>query len=287
MSADIKTLEKPWQEFTFVALDIETSGQYPVADEIVEVAMIKWKQGQEIDRFHSLIKPKKPMGDFVIGIHGITNEMVSDAPSIEEKIEEIRKFLEGTVVVAHHAPFDVGFLAWEFEKSNKSLPDDTVICSSLLARALVDSPTNHRLQTMVKLLGLSQTQAHRAESDARACFQLAVHCMNKVGSDESLKNVVKAQRKTIWWQDYSLLKLGQNQKISGIIEAVKKDKMVEFIYESGNHQGKLRKAKPLGIVRNPDGDYFPALCDIDKVVKRFYLKKVADSVVFDPGPDAT
>jgi DNA polymerase-3 subunit epsilon len=279
VSADVRTLEKPWQDFTYVALDTETSGQYPIADEIVEIAMVKWKGCKEVDSFQTLIKPKKPMGEAVIKIHGITNEMVVEAPPIETKINEILKFIEGSVIVAHHAPFDVGFLAWEFEKAGKSLPNEAVVCSSLLSRAVVQSPTNHKLQTMISLLGLTQTQAHRADSDARACWQLALHCMNKVGVNATLKEVVKTQKRTLWWQDYSLKALEQNQRWRGIIEAVHLDKSVEFIYDSGSHKGKPRKAKPLGIVRNPDGDYFPAFCDIDKAVKRFYLNKIAESLV--------
>lgn len=279
MSSDVRTLDKPWKDFTFVALDTETSGQYPIADEIVEIAMIKWHDGKEIDSYQTLIKPKKPMGEAVIQIHGITNEMVANAPFIEDKISEVAKFLEDSVVVAHHAPFDVGFLSWEFEKAGKNLPNDTIVCSSLLARALVESPTNHKLQTMISLLGLTQTQAHRADSDARACLQLAMHCMNKVGTSATLKDVVRAQKRTLWWQDYSLKAIEQNQRWRGIFEAVMNDKDVEFIYESGSHKGRPRKAKPLGVVRNPDGDFFPAFCDIDKTVKRFYLNKITESLV--------
>jgi DNA polymerase-3 subunit epsilon len=279
VSADVRTIDKPWKDFTYIALDTETSGQYPIADEIVEIAMVKWKGNEEIDSYQTLFKPKKPMGEAVIKIHGITNEMVVDAPPIESKLNEILKFIEGSVVVAHHAPFDVGFLAWEFEKIGKSLPNDAVVCSSLLARAVVESPTNHKLQTMIGLLGLTQTQAHRADSDARACLQLALHCMNKVGENATLKDVVKAQKRTLWWQDYSLKAIEQNQRWRGIFEALYQDKSVEFIYDSGSHRGKPRKAKPLGIVRNPDGDFFPAFCDIDKAIKRFYLSKIAESLV--------
>lgn len=279
MSADVRTIDKPWKDFTYVAIDTETSGQYPIADEIVEIALVKWKGDREIDSYQALFKPKKPMGEAVIKIHSITNEMVADAPPIESKLNEILKFIEGCVVIAHHAPFDVGFLAWEFEKIGKNLPNDAIVCSSLLSRAVIESPTNHKLQTMISLLDLTQTQAHRADSDARACLQLALLCMNKVGENATLKEIVKTQKRTLWWQDYSLKAIEQNQKWRGIFDALYQNKNVEFIYESGSHKGKPRIAKPLGIVRNPDGDFFPAFCDIDKAVKRFYLSKISDSLV--------
>lgn len=271
-------LDKPWKDYTFVAFDTETSGQYPIVDDIVEIGMVKWQNGKEIDRYQTLLKPTKPMGDFVIGIHGITNEMVEDAPLIKDKINEIHQFLEGCVVIAHHAPFDLGFLSNEFEKYGKSLPKETAICTSLLSRAVIQSP-NHKLQTMVAYLGLEHEQAHRAESDARACLQLAFHCMNKVGENATLKSIIKKQGKMLSWHNYSLKSLEQNQKWRGIMEALHQNKNVEFVYDSGSHKGKPRKAKPLGIVRNPDGDYFPAMCFIDNTVKRFYLNKVTESLV--------
>ncbi len=280
MSTDVATLEKPWKEYTFVAFDTETSGQYPIVDEIVEIGMIKWRGGQIIDRYQTLIKPSKPMGEAVIKIHGITNEMVEHSPAINDKINEIYDFLNGSVVIAHHAPFDLGFLTYEFEKFRKPLFSDTAVCTSLLARALIQSP-NHRLQTMVKLLNINHEQAHRAESDAEACLQLAFHCMNLVGANATLKQVVKAQKRTLWWQDYSLKTVENNQKWRGFMEALHEGKNVEFVYEAGTHKGKPRQAKPIGVVRNPDGDYFPALCLIDNVVKRFYMNKISDSLIIN------
>src|SRR4051812_41661743 len=102
---------KPWSEFEFVAFDTETSGAYPLGCEVVEFGAVKWKGGKEIDSFQTLLKPSKPMSDFIIGIHGITNEMVADAPEMKDKISEIHQFLQGAIPLAHHAPFDMGFLA--------------------------------------------------------------------------------------------------------------------------------------------------------------------------------
>ena len=159
-------LSLPITQHTIVALDLEAAGAYPVGYDIVEFGAVKWRNGQIVDRLQLLLKPREPMSDFIIGIHGITNEMVADAATIADRVGEIHQFLSGAVVVAHHAPFDEGFLAWEFEKAALGFPNAEVLCSSLLARQLVRDVENHRLQTLVKYFGLRAGTAHRAGDDA-------------------------------------------------------------------------------------------------------------------------
>ena len=104
-------ISRPWTDYEFVAFDTETSGAYPLGSEVVEFGAVKWKGGQEIASYQTLLKPSEPMSDFIIGIHGITNQMVESAPLMSEKVSEIRQFLEGAVLMAHHAPFVHAFAA--------------------------------------------------------------------------------------------------------------------------------------------------------------------------------
>ena len=123
-------LDLPWTDYTFVAFDTETSGGYPVGCDVVEFGAIKWKDGKEIDSYQVLIKPREPMSDFIISIHGITNEMVASAPDMLAVAQKIRDFFRGGVAVAHHAPFDLGFLTFEFERNKISLPNSASISDS-------------------------------------------------------------------------------------------------------------------------------------------------------------
>src|SRR5690242_6187174 len=107
------------RELNLIALDIETTGQYPFAAEICELAAVKWSKGQIVDQFQTLIRPNQLMGDFVISIHNITNEMVSTAPAIEEKIAEFHAFIADGICIAHHAPFDLGFITVDLERANQ------------------------------------------------------------------------------------------------------------------------------------------------------------------------
>ncbi|PIS11739.1 MAG: hypothetical protein COT73_02405 [Bdellovibrio sp. CG10_big_fil_rev_8_21_14_0_10_47_8] len=152
---------KPWTEFDLIAFDTETSGAYPLGSEVVEFGAVKWRGGQVIDSYQTLLKPSEPMTPFIIGIHGITNEMVENAPKISEKIHEIREFIEGSILMAHHAPFDMGFMAVDFQKNKIPFPSEPVLCTSLLARQLIPESHNHKLQTLIQVLKLDQGAAHR------------------------------------------------------------------------------------------------------------------------------
>lgn len=265
-------------EYTYVAFDTETSGAYPVGHDVVEFGAIKWFKGQEIGRQQWLFRPREPMTDFIIGIHGISNEMVANAPLISEHIVEIRDFFKDAVVMAHHAPFDLGFMAIEFEKAGLSLPSEPALCTSLLSRKWIHGVENHRLQTLVKALGIDGGQAHRAYDDAKACLQVGLACFEKMGPSMTLAGAIKSQMKPMWWKDFSLNQI-LSENIRNIKEAILLKKNVDLLYEGGSRKGEVRKVKPIGIVRNPDGDYLYADCLTENTPKRYYLSRVSEAQI--------
>lgn len=271
-------LETPWKELSFVAFDTETSGSYPLGNEIVEVGLVKWEAGKEVASFDQLIKPRRPMGQEVIAIHGITNEMVAQSPPMEKVIGIVREFIGDSILIAHHAPFDLGFLVVELEQYGFTLPTAMPLCSSLISRKVIKGSDNHKLQTLVKYLKINAGPAHRAESDARACLQVALRCFEIIGESASYQDLLKVQGKNLQWKNYSIRDLEFNSDLKGLMDAIKNNQSVEFVYMSGSQKGKVRKAIPHGIVRNPDGDYLSALCLIDNKKKRFYLNAIKDAM---------
>lgn len=271
-------LSRPWTDYTFVSFDTETSGAYPLSADIVEFGAVKWQNGQEIGHYQTLLKPREKMSDFIIGIHGITNEMVADAPLMKDKIVEIKSFLDGAIPMAHHAPFDLGFISVEFEKYGVNPPAEPVICTSLLSRRIIPESANHKLQTLISYLNLPKGAAHRALDDARACLLVGLECMNRMGGMTTLEEVLKAQGKQLNWPDYFLSRSG-SEKLKLVVQAIQDKKDLEFVYEGGTLKGKPRRMTPIGIVRNPDGDYIMAVCHIDRAQKRFYFDKIKDAQI--------
>lgn len=269
--------DTPWAEMTFVGFDTETTGKYPLSAEICEIAGVKWRGGRVIDTFSTLVKPSRPMGEEVIRIHGITNEMVANAPSIGSKIEEFHRFLNGAIPIAHHAPFDLGFIAVEFERRGLPLPAESVVCSSLLSRKLIPESGNHRLQTLIGHLHLQQGTAHRAHDDAQACLEVALKCMERLPPGATLANVFEAQGGPLSWARFSMREIEDRDEVGAIAQATREEGEVEFAYAGGSKPGRKRRIKPIGVVRSLDGDFFVGVEPGETQAKRFFLDKVTSS----------
>lgn len=268
-------LKTKLSDLAFVAFDTETTGAYPVGDEIVEFGAVKWSRGQIVETLQVLVKPSQQMTAFNIGIHGITNEMVETCPSIGQEIQKIRDFIGDATLIAHHAPFDMGFMAIEFEKFKILFPRDPVLCTSLLARKLIPESSNHKLQTLIKFLNIDGGQAHRALDDAKACLMVALECFKRMGPEADLEQAVRVMQKKLQWADYYLLNNPSNL-IQILARVILEKGDFQFVYDGGSLKGKTRVMTPKGIVRNPDGDYVSAICHLDRVQKRFYLAKILD-----------
>jgi DNA polymerase III subunit epsilon len=268
------SLQEPWKNATFVSFDTETTGAYPLESEVCEVAGVKWKDGKIIDEFQSLVKISKPMSDFIIGIHGITNEMCVDAPAMKDVIRKFHEFSKDTILVAHHAPFDIGFLTLEMEKCGLVPTDLPTICTSLLSRKVFPNFANHKLQTLIPLLGITQGTAHRALDDSRACLQVALKCMEKVGPESSLEKIFETQGIKLFWKDYSMQFLRQHDIYGLLVLAIEAGRRVEIGYR-GTAPEQKRPVMPIGIVRSPDGDYLVGFCEREQRNKRYYLNRIA------------
>lgn len=268
-------LSKRVSELSFVAFDTETSGAFSIKEDIVEFGAVKWQGGKEVDKIEFLFKPRKPMSDFIIGIHGITNEMVANSPRIGEHLQEIKNFMADSIPVAHHAPFDMGFMMVEFEKANMKPLQLPVLCTSLLSRKLIPETIDHKLQTLVKHFHFNSLAAHRAYEDARSCMMVLNKCLDRISGNITLDELIGLQGKRLMWENYSLFN-NKNSNVQTLIKAVETEKHVLIVYSKGNKKNETRKLMPQGIVRSPDGDYLQALDPEDQKSKRYKLEFVTD-----------
>ena len=158
-----------------VVIDVETTGLSPQkGSRIVEVGMIGLDNGDIRQEFHSLINPHVRIPFSVQKIHGITNEMIENAPGPEAVFPEIRRFIGSAVVVAHHAAFDLGFIRAEMARLGLGF-DPPHQCTLQLSRRLFPELSNHRLATVARhVLGAipDALQLHRALDDARLVAQV-------------------------------------------------------------------------------------------------------------------
>lgn len=271
-------LDENLRNYTYVAFDTETNGQYPIGSEIVEFGAVKWHGGRVLDSLQIFAKPKHPIPDAVIKIHGITNETLEQERPLSASLDRILKFIEGSVLVAHHAPFDLGFLAYALEESGYGIPDQPALCTSLLSRKWIPETTDHKLQTLVKELRIEAGTAHRALDDSRACLAVAEKCFERMPEGSTLRQALKSQWKDLSWKNFSISAI-KNQNIKNIIEAIQAHRDIDLMYGGGRNKGQTRRVRPNGIVRNPDGDYLSAFCYTDQADKRYYLSKIMEAEV--------
>lgn len=160
----------PLHEVTFVVVDLETTGGSPSGDQITEIGAVKVRGGEVIGEFGTLVNPGRPIPPTITVLTGITTAMVMTAPSIGEVLPAFLEFARGSVLVAHNARFDVGFLKANAARMELAWPRPTVVDTVQLARRVVtrDEAPNHRLASLARLFGAATMPNHRALQDARA-----------------------------------------------------------------------------------------------------------------------
>lgn len=219
------------------------------------------------------------MSDEVIAIHNITNEMVESAPVIEDRLAEFHEFIKDGFVLAHHAPFDLGFLAWEFEKARMLLPDRPAFCTSLISRALNADVSNHRLATLATHFGIEAGAAHRALDDAKTCLGVALKYFEKLGREAKVSDIQGIQNTVLPWNRFSIDALTERDHLRSMIRALRDKREIIIVYESGSRPGEPRRVFPMGLVRNPDGDYLVATEGNnegdDVKPKRYFLEHIS------------
>lgn len=156
-----------------VVFDTETTGLDPFSsgERVIEIALSRTDPSGEVSKFATVVNPGKRIPNEITAITGITEDEVRNAPLFADIAGEVAKFLSGAVVVAHNAPFDLGFLVAEFHRLEHDLPVQPVVDSVLLARRKFDfkgnnGKTDNRLANVARSLGITpRSDAHRAFAD--------------------------------------------------------------------------------------------------------------------------
>ena len=168
----------PVTEATFCVLDIETTGGAPGRSKITEIAAVRLRGGQIIDRFETLVDPGRPIPAPITRITGITDALLVGQPRIEEALERFVAFVGSDVMVAHNAPFDFRFLNYErFRIAGRYFTQpwlDTLVIARRLLRKRLD---RFDLGTLAEWAGTAVRPSHRALPDAEATAELLVRLL--------------------------------------------------------------------------------------------------------------
>ncbi len=178
-------LGEPLRTTTFVVVDLETTGgSAGGGDAITEVGAVKVCGGEVLGEFQTLVNPEMAINPFVSVLTGITDSMVATAPSITTVVPSFLEFARGAVLVAHNAPFDVGFLKSACLQLAIAWPGFAVVDTAVLARRVLtrDEVPNCKLATLAPFFHAATMPTHRALDDARATVDVLHGLIARLGN---------------------------------------------------------------------------------------------------------
>ena len=183
----LKTKETPIEEQTFCVVDIETNrGSAKKGFQIIELGAVKYKNGQIIDKFESLVFARE-IPPYVQEVTKITPKMLENAPRLESVLKDFKVFLEDDVFIAHDIKFDYTFISESFEKYNLGKLLNRKICTIDLAKRTIESE-KYGLSSLKELLNIEVDNHHRAYYDALT---------TAIIFDKSLENIKKSNNSKI------------------------------------------------------------------------------------------
>ena len=182
---------------SFVVFDTETTGLDPYRDRIIEIGAVRFRDGEAVDRFHSLVDPGIHIPEFITDLTHISDESVAGTPMISEVLPEFEAFVGNDTLVAHNLPFDLGFI----RAAGSKLPDKErmYIDTVELSRQMIKGPDKvydeaagrwrsdynsqyeikgHNLGTLLEFYGLEHGELHRADEDALMTGYLLLALIN-------------------------------------------------------------------------------------------------------------
>lgn len=177
-------LGRPLRDITFTVVDLETTGGSAAAGSMItEIGAVKVRGGEVLGEFQTLVNPAAQIPPFIAVLTGITDSMVADSPSIASALPAFLEFAVGTVLVAHNAPFDVGFLQHFAREQGRDWPAFDVVDTARIARRVItrDEAPNCKLSSLARVFHATTTPNHRALSDARATVDVLHGLMERLG----------------------------------------------------------------------------------------------------------
>ena len=162
----------------FVAIDFETTGLYPTSDRIIELGGVRFLGGQSGETFEGLVNPGIPIGEDAARVSGISDSDVEGAPAIDQLLPGFLQFIGDAVIVAHNAPFDVGFLRAAVNRLGLADIANPIVDTLPLAMKAFPRRRSYGLQNLATELGLPPNRAHRALDDAMMCMRLFAKCVD-------------------------------------------------------------------------------------------------------------
>jgi DNA polymerase-3 subunit epsilon len=266
--------DPPLANTTFVVFDVETTGLSPAyGHRVCEVACLRLRNGVEIARFESLVDPERPISVGAYYVNNITSQMLAGAPTFDAVAGTLLSLMEDAVLVAHNAPFDLGFLAAELEIARLPPPEGQVVDTLSLARRTYGFARNG-LSMVASALGIEIGQAHRAMGDVWTTRHVLEHILWELDARwgvTTLGQLIAFQGGPIPYPQRHVLPLPP-----AIAEALESGGRVVMRYVDARGQETVRAIRPLRVHEQRGLLYLVAHCYRADALRTFRLDRVIE-----------
>jgi DNA polymerase III epsilon subunit family exonuclease len=261
----------------FVAIDTETTGLCPGFDQLVEIAACRFRDGEFLGSYETLINPGRDIPAEVTALHGITIDMVKDSPSGEEAVREFFKFVGNDPLIAHNAPFDEKFISYNCHRHDIQVPDIPLFDTLQLSRRLFPELKSHGLASLTKVFNVPHEVKHRGMPDVIGLRGVFEECVNRL----ALKGIVTKEQFDRWYGDpvrfspekYNLL-VKLSSEYQPLQTAIENGDCLEVVYEDRSGSRTRRRIQPQGLYVAYGNLYLTAYCHLREANRNFKLERI-------------
>lgn len=256
----------------YIIFDIETTGLDSSYDEVIEIGAIKVKNNKIVSKFNSLVKPKNEIDEYITELTGITNEMVKDAPTIEEILPDFMNYIGNDILIGHNVNFDINFIYDNLYRNKFDVLTNDFIDTMRISRKLLPELPHHRLIDLAKYFKIDSTNNHRSLKDCEITMNVYENlkeiALQKYDNVDEFKNAFKKHKKeglrakdivsTNTEFDADNLFYDKYVAITGTLEKMQRKEAMQIIVDLGGHcEDNVTKKTNYLILGN--NDYNPIL----------------------------
>jgi DNA polymerase III epsilon subunit family exonuclease len=251
------------------AIDFETTGlNKNNTDRAVEIALVRKEPDGSVHAWSSLICSPKSIPIESQRIHNISNAMIRNAPNFVDLYPQIKSFIEGSILIAHHSPFDMSFLEKECTFAHQSIPQNLAIIDTLtMARSFLNLPKNN-LSSLSTRVGLIPYNAHRAMNDARNTLFLFVELLQQFHIPDLTIN--QFQQIITTYSPKGEFRINMQKRVRAL---VKNPQKVQITYSSSDPARPLFQERVIRPIRIRD-QYLQGYCEMRKAQREFRIGRI-------------
>jgi DNA polymerase III subunit epsilon len=265
-------------DVSFVALDTETTGLFPIMHRLVEVGAVRFRlDGQELATFQTLINPEIPIPKDVQHVHGITDRMVRGKPTIEHVLPQFIEFLghHDTILLAHNAPFDLGFLAMALTRLRITYPPHYLLDTLDMARRLYPAWPSHSLEYVATRLKVAKRAEHRALSDARLVKDIFLAVLQHVPAVRTITDLARFSL-PLTFADAPVFAIEPPPGFEALTTALSERCAITIVYEHGWQRPQPRMITPRLVLEVHGVAYVIAHCHLSGAERTFRLDRIRE-----------